>query len=433
MTLVAAASRSATECFLGKREGQGVPVLWSTESGTGHINVHESPARVLLSLESHGTQSETTWPWADRGWTMQEELLSNRILYYTSSQMTWRCHEEQKWECGATKSFRDDLHMASKYCEDVEFGSGWLQMQDLFTHFKRLSEYLPRGLTYPLVSPRESFHLWYRLVQEYSPRVFTDESKDRLLGISGLARSFANMTQNQGYVAGLWRNDLLRGLTWYTEDAKLLPRTPPNSAFPSWSWASVGGSVVKTSLRDDFSSLSSINDVELHLVDPANPFSSVLSGTITMTGPLKRFPNLYHKNCQCVETSATRLGRDLSLLIERERPDIVKSRCITSRGGHFAAIQVLRRHESMELLILEAQENVRNNIRVYRRVGLHTVWLCRKISASPTLLTKLKELDTSLSATLGPPQKQRKSLGTSKELVEELRNEPWARETITIV
>lgn len=37
---------------------------------------------------------------ANRAWTMQESVLSNRIWHYTSDGLMWECNETQRYECG---------------------------------------------------------------------------------------------------------------------------------------------------------------------------------------------------------------------------------------------------------------------------------------------------------------------------------------------
>src|SRR6202021_467653 len=125
------------------------------------------------------------------------------------------------------------------HSHDIGFGSGLLwKLEELFVKFKRFPDYLPSRFNYPLLSTPETFHLWYDLIEEYTPRKFSRIS-DRLVAISGLAKIFGNTIQSHEYVAGLWKPDLIRGLIWHTDSAKLIPRQSAdnmrgfNNAFPS--------------------------------------------------------------------------------------------------------------------------------------------------------------------------------------------------------
>ena len=65
--------------------------------------------------------------------------------------------------------------------------------------------------------------------------------EDKLPAISGLAIELAGAIQDE-YVAGLWCNDILRGLMWSTWPF-LHVKKPEVWRAPSWSWASVNNAV----------------------------------------------------------------------------------------------------------------------------------------------------------------------------------------------
>jgi hypothetical protein len=125
------------------------------------------------------------------------------------------------------------------------------------------------------------------------------------VALSGLAREFGNTIQCGEYVAGLWKPDLIRGLTWHADGAKLtgVPPTSPHSmgfvqnTFPSWSWASARYGVVKNVYKSStgFQTLSRLEDVHIDLVDQQQPFNAVGHGSVTLTGPLKKIPRLYNE------------------------------------------------------------------------------------------------------------------------------------------
>lgn len=101
---------------------------------------------------------------------------------------------------------------------------------------------------------------WYGIVQEYSRRALSNP-KDRLPAIAGFAAEWKRYQPKDEYLAGLWKNDIRKGLLWFPgrdlrnirrplPDTKADPATldwPPTSLYPgipSWSWAAFNGGVV---------------------------------------------------------------------------------------------------------------------------------------------------------------------------------------------
>jgi hypothetical protein len=80
---------------------------------------------------------------------------------------------------------------------------------------------------------------WSAAVSDFTSRKLTYES-DKLPALFGLAR-LNGQDSKGGYVAGLWRSDLLELLLWRVEsnDSKRYVKYHA----PSWSWASVTGKV----------------------------------------------------------------------------------------------------------------------------------------------------------------------------------------------
>lgn len=82
---------------------------------------------------------------------------------------------------------------------------------------------------------------WYELVEEYSGRN-TKWLSDRIPAFRQIAFKYSRASGHRcgEFLAGLWSNDLLRGLLWKAEENK--PSRGQHSA-PSWSWAAVSGRV----------------------------------------------------------------------------------------------------------------------------------------------------------------------------------------------
>jgi hypothetical protein len=86
----------------------------------------------------------------------------------------------------------------------------------------------------------EIYNRWLGVVSNYSHRKMTKQS-DKLPALSGLAHKVADVTGDL-YLAGIWRNDLARGLLW--EDYRHNRRNRLSSyQAPTWSWCSIDSPV----------------------------------------------------------------------------------------------------------------------------------------------------------------------------------------------
>ncbi|KAK5662513.1 hypothetical protein OQA88_8425 [Cercophora sp. LCS_1] len=111
---------------------------------------------------------------------------------------------------------------------------------------------------------------WDGVIQMYSSRRLTMPS-DKLVAISAMAKDAARRLHDprpENYLAGLWRQNLARGLLWEMKDDPQ-PR-PTCYRAPSWSWASVDGKVDVAT--------ADISNYRLTVLDAATSWD-------TMTGP----------------------------------------------------------------------------------------------------------------------------------------------------
>jgi hypothetical protein len=83
ITIAAASSADVKFGFLEDRLFPKIPLpLALPEGGLGPLWIHE------------GFRTPPNEPLDRRGWTLQEALLSPRILYYGSKDLIWRCQHE---------------------------------------------------------------------------------------------------------------------------------------------------------------------------------------------------------------------------------------------------------------------------------------------------------------------------------------------------
>ena len=149
----------------------------------------------------------------------------------------------------------------------------------------------PRLEKNALVQSHQDIHkTWYIMIWQYTKRDLT-KGDDKLPALSGLARRFSKKLGNDTYVAGLWKNDLLRGLGWCSGyDGRSRHRIPSIQSTPSWSWASIDCSVAHIDIsyhwEQRLHQLVQILDIQ---TTPAshNAFGEVSCGHLILSGVLK--------------------------------------------------------------------------------------------------------------------------------------------------
>ncbi|KAF4773254.1 hypothetical protein HER10_EVM0008235 [Colletotrichum scovillei] len=192
-------------------------------------------------------------PISRRAWALQEWELAPRRLVFTSSSIHYIC----------PRSALDQIKMKPFFPMYI----AWLQREEVSASF------------------------WDGLVQNYSSRSLTNPA-DRLPAIEGMAREFDTLLNHRlgRYLAGLWEKQLERSLLWRQGGALdiFLPESqrsrPEKWVAPSWSWASVQGSV-DFAFAQTGKSLVDIIGAETTLNSLGNPYGRVISGSLTLSGP----------------------------------------------------------------------------------------------------------------------------------------------------
>jgi hypothetical protein len=160
--------------------------------------------------------------WINRGWTMQEGLLSRRCLIFTESQVFWKCCKELCCESIA-EVFEHQRESASPprrgeiFCAD------------------RLLRNLDGGAT-----AYEGTNCYYfEVVCAYTKRVLSFDS-DRLHAFQGISNAM-QITFGSKILWGLAEDILDLSLLWVPTSLDIEKKR--DTRFPSWSWASWLGSV----------------------------------------------------------------------------------------------------------------------------------------------------------------------------------------------
>lgn len=191
---------------------------------------------------------------AKRGWTVQQCVLSPRLLSFGKTQMFYQCLEDE---------FCESFPLAvPSYMKPIKM----LQLHDMH------------------VEPQKA---WCNIVNAYSTAELTKDS-DKLMAIAGVAEAMQERLCDR-YVAGLWEANLLTELLWSASEAHK-PRPNPCIA-PTWSWLSTNSTVsvtTNTNPRHIRKHLATVVSTDIDLVDPSYGTGNIHPGaTIQLRGRLK--------------------------------------------------------------------------------------------------------------------------------------------------
>lgn len=85
------------------------------------------------------------------------------------------------------------------------------------------------------------------------------------------------------YLAGLWFDDMIRDMCWSMQMFSPGGVRPRKYRAPTWSWASVDGSIdYKTSWVNSISELAVVQDAHVELATPGNAFGKVVDGWVCL-------------------------------------------------------------------------------------------------------------------------------------------------------
>jgi hypothetical protein len=174
-------------------------------------------------------------PLDERGWVLQERILSPRILYYGSQQLYWECTSATIRQDGKDRDVHNDGLRPGGFKED------WDPARVTKPKFTTPEDEQLSEMSGVSAEALELMRHWYLIANHYTRRKLTFDS-DRLPAIAGVAKEFHSKT-GYAYVAGLWKEDLITGLLWYRSSAYSAHDAPTSSELPTWSWARFSGTI----------------------------------------------------------------------------------------------------------------------------------------------------------------------------------------------
>ncbi|CAF3446156.1 unnamed protein product [Fusarium graminearum] len=188
--------------------------------------------RVLQS--PHSSRRLFRNPLLERGWCLQEWILSPRILHWTRNGLIWQCKEGFLWESQSgfhgtyPEHFSDPLGKYVRSSIECPFDMG-ITSEPRTEIWQILETTKDRALGYH----------WSELVYCYSQMNLTKPG-DRLAAIQGIA-TYLPDRYKVDYFAGIFHHKLLDGLLWVTVPGE--GYSTKTEGFPSWSWASCRGTI----------------------------------------------------------------------------------------------------------------------------------------------------------------------------------------------
>ncbi|KAK4085082.1 uncharacterized protein Triagg1_72 [Trichoderma aggressivum f. europaeum] len=179
--------------------------------------------RIPMANNAIGTVYLSTGPYEPdhpldkRGWTLQEFMLSSRMLIFSDYELLWQCKEVD---------LRSVSTRGLEYLQPLEslpwtvFDNG---AEPFFGHLET-----------------DKLYLWKTIVQQYTDRQLTN-ADDKLNAVMGITSELETLWRDIN-IYGLWKKWFIDLLAWYKPDIEREKGRSLKRA-PSWSWASLDGVV----------------------------------------------------------------------------------------------------------------------------------------------------------------------------------------------
>ncbi|KAF4463200.1 heterokaryon incompatibility [Fusarium albosuccineum] len=257
-----------------------------------------------------------------RGWTLQEQMLSHRILYFGDGMLHWECLSLYATEATPIKYM--GCHAKEMPLEVLGPSHTTWQARQQRLALRGLSlDPSPESELGTVVgtesasqpgsaSRRRIFRLWQELLTEYTTYRQLTNSSDRLQAFLGIS-SFIAPQLGCTFVSGVWDGDwFAESLCWdvhvpthYYEDSDsekpgYLPKYMPvpkvrTSASPSWSWVSVIGAPISYRLiqHPDKDKASLIQSLSFNNIQALTP-KSHMARSIELRGTVGRVDKTPH-------------------------------------------------------------------------------------------------------------------------------------------
>jgi hypothetical protein len=296
-------------------------------------------------------------PLSTRAWTLQEDVLSARVLRWGVKQVTWHCRTATCSEHNPAGAFNIDSKgytSGERLYRKPYFKLLCLSQEALQKHFQATGA--PGSET---GYRRSALSFWDSIVQDFASRALTYDT-DKLPALSGLAKEVARHT-SYTYKAGLWEDEIHSDLLWRIEGKA---QTPASYTAPSWTWAghNIGGKGKLATMSANARRYESQNIVQILSIGlvhkSPDTFGQVTSGQLCLRGPCLEIPNwdTVSSRFDCLPDSEPGTSHVLC----------VQVMCFPTRRW-FSALREQHFEGEICALLLEPADATGNQ---YRRVGI---------------------------------------------------------------
>ncbi|KAK3395966.1 heterokaryon incompatibility protein-domain-containing protein [Sordaria brevicollis] len=250
-------------------------------------------------------------PLLNRGWVLQERLLSPRVIYYGMKEMYWECRSQTASE--AFPSLAPEGQLSTYWWNSFLFGytdrvrcaksdfESLCGQEAVGAEIDAMSKGVLSGIAYSNLGA--FVRCWLKVVADYSGMGLTYES-DRLIALAGVAKAI-ELSKRCTYVAGTWKElwpiDLLwtaKAVRYGSTPRRYMKKCLPTSKIPSWSWAATAWDkqfllLNIGSVRFDLSAFISTAEILGYTTPtPAARYSGPRADeegiTLTVKGPVKK-------------------------------------------------------------------------------------------------------------------------------------------------
>jgi hypothetical protein len=292
LTIAASDSKGVREGFLKSRPQSPTCKLqfYLPNNRLGNIEVEQY--RLYANQEN--------WHLNTRAWTMQEELLSPRMLFFADGEIRWQCQSAYKERVLGTSSVELQVWQGVPRLPREVF---------LTTGCSNAKYEAPHSLDDETSNERirkEQQDIWQAIIKNYTRRNITDPL-DRLPALAGIIGELEKVWVDK-CIAGLWNKSFLEHLLWQKAfpnyqgctapiykgcECNSSPKTRPNVVAPTWSWLSCEQAVIFEN-NIQFRNCELIS-CSVQLLDEDAPKGLVKSGQLVIRasiikGPIHRNP-----------------------------------------------------------------------------------------------------------------------------------------------
>ncbi|KAI1737170.1 HET-domain-containing protein [Xylaria scruposa] len=293
-----------------------------------------------------------------RGWTLQEQLLSPRIVYCMGNDVHWQCQTCFRTQTGlefnAAEAFAFNLQILAPFANPT------------------VEEY------------RQSYaNIWYRIVINYGKRLFTYKT-DRVPAIAGIMKHMASVL-NDTPILGLWKRTFGRDLAWIAPSGGTRHEIAERMGLPSWTWLGFQGGFSYTLWSTDKPGVLQIQHTELLDWDikwaGVDNASAVQCARIRIKGPVRDIPlSSFDAGQKHTPPYLYAFGESIDHINKTSIP----WRCCGElddgtrmKPSTYFCMLLWSYHQSPDRIeeIFLILENVHNSdIPIFRRIGLGRIW-----------------------------------------------------------